>query len=75
MTTANATNESDWAASLKLSQQRAFAVEEFLKLQLASLGITKYTISAVGNAAALQPSANATPIEQASNRKVVATIS
>jgi outer membrane protein OmpA-like peptidoglycan-associated protein len=75
LTTANATNESDWAASLKLSQQRAFAVEEFLKLQLASLGITKYTISAVGNAAALQPSANATPTEQARNRKVVATIS
>jgi uncharacterized repeat protein (TIGR02543 family) len=74
LTTANATNESDWAASLKLSQQRAFAVEEYLKLQLARLGITGYTISAVGNAAALPPSANATAADQARNRKVVAKI-
>jgi outer membrane protein OmpA-like peptidoglycan-associated protein len=75
LTTANATNESDWAASLKLSQQRSLAVEVYLKLQLASLGITNYTISAVGNAAALAPSANATAAEQARNRKVVASIS
>jgi outer membrane protein OmpA-like peptidoglycan-associated protein len=75
LTTANATNEADWAASLKLSQQRALAVEDYLKIQLASLGITGYTISAVGNAAALAPSANATRADQARNRKVVAAIS
>lgn len=71
LTTAEASNESDWAASIKLGQQRAVAVEGYLKTQLASLGVTGYTISAVGSAATLSASATQQPV----NRKVVATIS
>jgi outer membrane protein OmpA-like peptidoglycan-associated protein len=74
LTTANATNEADWAASLKLSRQRAVVVESYLKQQLALLGVTGYTITAVGSGAAIPVSSNATAASQANNRKVVATI-
>jgi outer membrane protein OmpA-like peptidoglycan-associated protein len=74
LTTANQSNEAAWAASLKLSQQRANAVKEDLTLQLALLGVTRFSITAVGSGAAISPSSNATASDQARNRKVVATI-
>ena len=74
LTTANITNEADLAASLKLSMQRAVVVESYLKQQLALLGVTGYTITAVGSGAAIPVSSNATAADQAKNRKVVATI-
>jgi outer membrane protein OmpA-like peptidoglycan-associated protein len=74
LTTANITNEADWAASFKLSRQRAVVVESYLKQQLALLGVTGYTITAVGSGAAIPVSSNATAAGQAKNRKVVATI-
>jgi outer membrane protein OmpA-like peptidoglycan-associated protein len=74
LTTANITNESDLAASLKLSMQRAVVVESYLKQQLTLLGVTGYTITAVGSGAAIPVSSNTTAADQAKNRKVVATI-
>jgi outer membrane protein OmpA-like peptidoglycan-associated protein len=74
LTTANITNEADWAASLKLSVQRAVVVESYLKQQLALLGVTGYTITAVGNRTAIPASSNATAAVQAKSSKVVATI-
>jgi outer membrane protein OmpA-like peptidoglycan-associated protein len=75
LTTANQSNEAAWAASLKLSQHRAQAVEVYLKLKLASDGVTVYTITAIGNGAAIPASSNKTASDQARNRKVVANIS
>jgi hypothetical protein len=49
-------------------------VETFLKQQLATLGVTGYTITASGSTAALPVSANATAASQAANQKVVATL-
>jgi uncharacterized repeat protein (TIGR02543 family) len=74
LTTANINNEADWAASLKLSVQRAVVVESYLKQQLALLGVTGYTITAVGNRTAIPVSSNATAASQAKSRKVVATV-
>jgi uncharacterized repeat protein (TIGR02543 family) len=74
LTTANESNEETWAASLKLARARADAVETFLKQQLATLGVTGYTITASGSTAALPVSANATAASQAANQKVVATL-
>jgi outer membrane protein OmpA-like peptidoglycan-associated protein len=74
LTTANITNEADWAASLKLSVQRAVVVESYLKQQLALLGVTGYTITAVGSRTAISASSNATAAVQAKSSKVVATI-
>jgi hypothetical protein len=65
LTTANITNEADWAASLKLSVQRAVVVESYLKQQLALLGVTGYTITAVGSGAAIPVSSIATAAGQA----------
>ena len=74
LTTANITNEAVLAASLKLSMQRAVVVESYLKQQLASLGVTGYTITVVGSGVAIPVSSNATAADQAKNRKVVATL-
>jgi outer membrane protein OmpA-like peptidoglycan-associated protein len=44
-------------------------------LKLASDGVTEYTITAIGNGAAIPASSNKTASDQARNRKVVANIS
>jgi uncharacterized repeat protein (TIGR02543 family) len=74
LTWANESNEEVSATSLKLALARADAVETFLEQQLATIGVTGYTITAKGSIAALPVSSNATAASQAKNRKVVATL-
>ncbi|HEY5121838.1 MAG TPA: InlB B-repeat-containing protein, partial [Acidimicrobiales bacterium] len=64
-------NELKWAAELKLSKQRAIAVEAYLTQQLHSLGVNGFSISVVGQGATNPASTGAA---DAKNRRVVATI-
>jgi outer membrane protein OmpA-like peptidoglycan-associated protein len=75
LTTSNALNEATWGAALQLSRQRALAVETYLELQLASLGITGYTVTASQSGKAIPDAENATAANRAKNNKVVATLS
>jgi outer membrane protein OmpA-like peptidoglycan-associated protein len=74
LTTSNALNEATWGAALQLSRQRALAVETYLELQLASLGVTGYTITASQSGKAIPDAENATAANRAKNNKVVATL-
>jgi outer membrane protein OmpA-like peptidoglycan-associated protein len=74
LTWANQSNEEAGATSLKLARERADAVKTLLEQQLATMGVTGYTITASGSTAALPVSSNATAASQAQNRKVVATL-
>jgi uncharacterized repeat protein (TIGR02543 family) len=74
LTTADESNEEAWAASLNLARARADAVETYLELQLATIGVTGYTITASGSTAALPVSSNSTAANGAKNHKVVATL-
>ena len=74
LTTANESNEEMWATSLKLARARADAVETFLEQQLATIGVTGYTITAIGSIAAMPVSSSATAASRAKNDKVVATL-
>ncbi len=51
LSAADARNESLWAANINLSQHRASAVEAYLRLRLAALGVKGYTITVQGNGA------------------------
>jgi uncharacterized repeat protein (TIGR02543 family) len=64
-------NELKWAAELKLSKQRAIAVEAYLTLQLHALGVNGFSISVTGQAATNPGPAGTS---DAKNRRVVATI-
>ena len=64
-------NELKWAAELKLSKQRAIAVEAYLTLQLHTLGVNGFSISVIGQGATNPASSGAA---DAKNRRVVATI-
>ena len=64
-------NELKWAAELKLSKQRAIAVEAYLTLQLHSLGVNGFSISVTGQGATNPGPAGTS---DAQNRRVVATI-
>ncbi len=46
-------NETLWAANFTLGQDRAYAVEAYLKARLAALGISSVTITAVGSGSAI----------------------
>ena len=74
LSAANQLNESAWAANFTLSEQRATSVETFLEAQLKSLGVSAYTITAIGNGTANPGSTGETAAEQAKNRHVIATI-
>ena len=71
---ANQLNESAWAANFSLSEHRATAVEAFLEQQLKTLGVTGYTISALGNGTANPGASSATAAEKAKNGKVIASL-
>jgi uncharacterized repeat protein (TIGR02543 family) len=64
-------NELKWAAELKLSTQRAIAVEAYLKLQLHALGVNGFSVSVTGQGATNPGPAGTS---DAKNRRVVATI-
>jgi outer membrane protein OmpA-like peptidoglycan-associated protein len=74
LTTSNALNEATWGAALQLSRQRALAVESYLQLQLALLGVTGYTVTASGSGKVIFNADNATAATRAKNNKVVATL-
>ena len=64
-------NELKWAAELKLSTQRAIAVEAYLTLQLHALGVNGFSVSVTGQGATNPGPAGTS---DAKNRRVVATI-
>jgi uncharacterized repeat protein (TIGR02543 family) len=64
-------DELKWAAELKLSKQRAIAVEAYLTLQLHALGVNGFSISVTGQGATNPGPAGTL---DAKNRRVVATI-
>jgi uncharacterized repeat protein (TIGR02543 family) len=53
LSTADQLNEALWAANFTLSQNRANAVESYLRARLADLGLASISISAVGNGSAV----------------------
>jgi outer membrane protein OmpA-like peptidoglycan-associated protein len=74
LTTSNELNETAWGDALRLSRQRALAVESYLQLQLALLGVTGYTVTASGSGKVIFNADNATAATRAKNNKVVATL-
>ncbi len=74
LTTANVLNEAAWGAALQLSRQRAQAVESYLQLQLALLGVTGFTVSVSQSGKAISNAENANAASRAQANKVVATL-
>ena len=74
LSAANQLNESAWAANFTLSLQRASAVEAYLRVQLRTLGVKRYTIVATGHGTANPTASGQTTAEKAKDGRVIATI-
>jgi len=74
LSVADQSNETKWVANFALSKRRATAVEVYLAQQLSALGVTGYTIAAVGDATAGPGSSGPSAAAKAKDGEVIATL-